>query len=415
MTTPPTQSRSGLSADELIDYIAEIGGTLVAYGCPTYRVEEVIRVVGETEGYDAWAFGFPTGLIVSLRPSVQGQPLLRMVRVKQWSTNLDRLVLVDRIFNEVADRKLSIREARARLARLDERPLPYPRALEWVALAAASAAMAVFLRGRETEIAAAATAGLLAGVFGWLLGKVPDARFLVEFSGGLVAAVVAWGAATLHPGVSREVIVLSGVIALVPGLTLTTALAELARKNLVAGAGRIMEAVIAFSSILFGIALELGVEHVAKMTPGGSAVRRALPLEWQIAALLAASLAFAILFAVPRAYTWAAIASGAIGYATTALGVHYLPGHVAAFVAALAVCSSSNLFARVTGRPAQLFQLPGLTLLVPGSFGFLSLESFLTGDVVQGAAQGFQMLLVAAALVTGVLLSSVLVPPRKLL
>jgi uncharacterized membrane protein YjjB (DUF3815 family) len=54
-------------------------------------------------------------------------------------------------------------------------------------------------------------------------------------------------------------------------------------------------------------------------------------------------------------------------------------------------------------------------LLVPGSFGFLSLESFLTGDVLQGAAQGFQMLLVAAALVTGVLLSSVLVPPRKLL
>jgi uncharacterized membrane protein YjjP (DUF1212 family) len=410
-----TQSRSGLSANELIDYIADIGGTLVAYGCPTYRVEEVIRVVGETEGYDAWAFGFPTGLIVSLRPSAHGDPLLRMVRVKQWSTNLDRLVLVDRIFNDVAERRLSIREARARLARLDQRPLPYPRALEWVALAAASAAMAVFLRGRETEIVAAAIAGLLAGVFGWLLGKVPDARFLVEFTGGLVAAVVAWGAATLVPGVSREVIVLSGVIALVPGLTLTTALAELARKNLVAGAGRIMEALIAFSSILFGIALELGIEHVVKLTPGGSAVRRALPLEWQIAALLSASLAFAIIFAVPRAYTWAAIASGAIGYAATALGVRHLPGHVAAFVAALAVCSSSNLFARVTGRPAQLFQLPGLTLLVPGSFGFLSLESFLTGDVVQGAAQGFQMLLVAAALVTGVLLSSVLVPPRKVL
>jgi uncharacterized membrane protein YjjB (DUF3815 family) len=215
--------------------------------------------------------------------------------------------------------------------------------------------------------------------------------------------------------VSREVIVLSGVIALVPGLTLTTALAELARKNLVAGAGRLMEALIAFSSILFGIALELGVEHVVKLSPGAAAARTALPLEWQVGALVAASLAFAVIFAVPRAYTWAAIASGAVGYATTAVGVRHLPGHVAAFVAALAVCSSANVFARVTGRPAQLFQLPGLTLLVPGSFGFLSLESFLTGDVVQGAAQGFQMLLVAAALVTGVLLSSVLVPPKKLL
>jgi uncharacterized membrane protein YjjB (DUF3815 family) len=118
---------------------------------------------------------------------------------------------------------------------------------------------------------------------------------------------------------------------------------------------------------------------------------------------------------MPRSYLWAAIASGAIGYVTTAMGTSFLPGHIAAFVAAMAVCVSSNAFARVTGRPAQLFQLPGLTLLVPGSFGFLSLESFLSGDFLEGAAQGFQMMLVAAALVTGVLLSNIVVPPRKLL
>jgi uncharacterized membrane protein YjjP (DUF1212 family) len=338
-----------------------------------------------------------------------------MVRVKQWSMNLDRLVLVDSIFNAVAARTLTIPEARAQLGDLEKRPQPYPRALEWIAFAVVSGATAVFLRGKHAEVAAAATAGLLTAFFGWALDKVPNARFLVEFTGGLVAAVVAWAAATVHPAVSREVIVLSGVIALVPGMTLTTGLAELARKNLVAGAGRLMEALVAFTSILFGIALEVGAEHVTRLSPGVVAARTGLPLEWQAMALLAASLAFAVLFAVPRTYVWAAIASGAIGYVATSLGTRHLPGHVAAFAAALAVCTTSNVFARVTGRPAQLFQLPGLTLLVPGSFGFLSLESFLSGDFAKGAAQGFQMLIVAAALVTGVLLSNVFVPPRKLL
>lgn len=413
--TPIPSSRSGLSAHELADYLAEIGGTLVAYGCPSYRLEDVIGVVGRAEGFDAHAFAFPTGLIVSVRASAATAPLLRMVRVAQWTVNLDRLVLLDRIFNEVADRKLAIREARARLADLDRRPLPYPRVLSWVAFAAVSGATAVFLRGKSVEVEAAATAGLLAGFFGWALGKIPNARFLVEFVGGLVAAVVAWAVATVHPGVSREVIVLSGVIALIPGMTMTTALAELARKNLVAGAGRLMDAMMAFTSILFGIALEVGVEHLTKLSPGMSSARTGLALEWQALALVTASLAFAVLFAVPRAYVWTAIASGTIGYVTTAVGTQVLPGHVAAFAAALAVCTTSNVFARLTARPAQLFQLPGLTLLVPGSFGFLSLESFLSGDFVKGAAQGFQMLLVAAALVTGVLLSSVLVPPRKLL
>ena len=372
-------------------------------------------MVGRAEGFQAQAFAFPTGLIVTLRASAATPPLLRMVRVKQWSVNLDRLVLVDRIFNEVAAHRLPIREARARLGGLERRPPPYPRALEWAAAAAVSGAMAVFLRGRHAEVVASMVAGLLVGLLGWGLGKLRDARFLAEFGGGLVAAIVAWAAATLRPGVSREVVVLSGVIGLIPGMTLTTGLAELARKNLVAGAGRLMEALVGFSSILFGIALEVGVEHVTRLSPGFAAAREGLTIEWQATALVGASLAFAVLFAVPRAYVWTTIASGAIGYVATALGTRHLPGHVAAFVAALAVCTAGNVFARLSGRPAQLFQLPGLTLLVPGSFGFLSLESFLTGDFVKGAAQGFQMLLVAAALVTGVLTASVVVPPRKLL
>jgi uncharacterized membrane protein YjjP (DUF1212 family) len=414
--TPLPSSKSGLSADELADYLAEIGGTLVAYGCPSYRLEEVIRVVGEVEGFHAHAFGFPTGLIVSLRATTTSPPLLRMVRVKQWSVNLDRLVLVDTIFNEVAERKLSIRQARKRLGDLETRPLPYPRLLEWIAFAAASGAVAVFLRGRAVDVQAAAVAGLLTGFLAWALSKLEGGRFLVEFAGGLVAASVAWGASILRLGVSREVVVLAGVIALVPGMTLTTGLAELARKNLVAGAGRLMEAMVAFCSILFGIALEIGLEHLTRFGAAAPTVsREGLPLEWQALALVAASLAFAVLFSVPRAYVWSAIVSGAVGYVASALGTRFLPGHVAAFGAAVAVCSSSNLFARITGRPAQLFQLPGLTLLVPGSFGFLSLESFLSGDFLKGAAQGFQMILVAAALVTGVLLSNVIVPTKKLL
>jgi uncharacterized membrane protein YjjP (DUF1212 family) len=413
--TPLPRSRSGLSADELADYLVEIGGTLVAYGCPTYRLEDVIGLVGRIEGYEAHAFAFPTGLLVTLRASPMTPPLLRMARVKQWTVNLDRLVLVDQIFNEVAARHLTIAEARTMLAGLEKRPLPYPRALEWVAFAIASGATAVFLRGQQVEIEAAAAAGLLVGLLGWALARIPNARFLFEFAGALAAALVARATAMLHPGVSREVIVLSGVIALVPGMTLTTGLAELARKNLVAGAARLMEALVTFVSILFGIAFEVGVEHITRLSPASAAARTGLPLEWQAPALVGASLAFAVLFAVPRRYAWAAAASGAIGYVASAVGTRYLPGHVAAFAAALAVCASANLFARATGRPAQLFQLPGLTLLVPGSFGFLSLESFLSGDFVHGAAQGFQMLLVAAALVTGVLVSSVIVPPRKLL
>src|SRR5438128_2660178 len=112
---------------------------LVAYGCPSYRLEEVIRVVAEIEGCTAQAFAIPTGLFLSL--AVPGEaPVVRMIRVKEWATNLDRLVLVDTIFNDVAADRITIEQARRRLVDLDRRPAPYPRALQWFAAAALSAA-----------------------------------------------------------------------------------------------------------------------------------------------------------------------------------------------------------------------------------------------------------------------------------
>src|SRR5690242_7206633 len=74
-----------LTPNELADYLLEIGGMLVSYGCPSYRLEEVIRVVAEIEGYRAQAFAIPTGLILSLaEPGGESAPIVRMIRVKEW-------------------------------------------------------------------------------------------------------------------------------------------------------------------------------------------------------------------------------------------------------------------------------------------------------------------------------------------
>jgi uncharacterized membrane protein YjjP (DUF1212 family) len=393
----------------------EIGGTLVAYGCPSYRLEEVIRVVAEIEGYMAQALAIPTGLFVSITVPGQMTPVLRMIRVKEWSTNLDRLVLVDTIFNDVASDRTTIKDARQRLFDLDKRPPPYSRALTWCATAAVSAAAAVFFRGGALEVVVAGITGILVALIGSVIGKNPKGRFLVDFAGGLVAALLPWLLSRLYVQVSQEVVVLAGVIALIPGMTLTTGLAELAQKNLVSGAARLMEAFAGFLSILFGIALAIGLERAATTPVRLSPERQSLPLPFQALALVASSIGIAIIFKVPQRFLGAALASGAIGYVATALGTRYLPGHVSAFAAALAVCLFANGLARVTDRPSQLYQLPGMMLLVPGSFGFLSLEDFLRGDFLNGAAKGFSMLLIAGALVTGILLANAVLPPKKLL
>jgi uncharacterized membrane protein YjjP (DUF1212 family) len=415
METPVLVSRR-LTADELAEYLSEIGAMLLEYGCPSYRLEDVIETVAEIESHQANVFATPTALFVSIRTGDGRPPVMRLTRVKQWGTNLDRLVKVDTIFNDVVARRISITSARAELRSVEVAPEPWPIALQWFAAGGASAAAAIFFRGTAIDAAVAAVTGLT--IFGLTraISRLPQGRFLVDFAGGLLASLLPWAVSTMRHDVSLQVVVLAGAIMLVPGMTFTTGLAELAQKNLVSGAARLMEAFITFLSIVSGIACGIGIQQtLGDVITAPIAVRAGLGLGWQAAAMFTASFAFSVAFAVPRVYLGAGVLSGAIGYVATAVAARHLPAHVAALLAALAVCLFANAAARITQRPAQLYQLPGMMLLVPGSFGFLSLEEFLRGHFFEGAEKGFQMILIAGGLVMGVLGANVLLPARKLL
>jgi len=58
---------------------------------------------------------------------------------------------------------------------------------------------------------------------------------------------------------------------------------------------------------------------------------------------------------------------------------------------------------------------PGIFMLVPGSFGFRSLTSFLEKDALMGIDFAFQTGLVAISLVGGLLAANVFLPPRRVM
>ena len=94
-------------------------------------------------------------------------------------------------------------------------------------------------------------------------------------------------------------------------------------------------------------------------------------------------------------------------------GIAYTAGP--GLVGALMVGGASNLFSRLRQRPATVTLVPGLILLVPGSIGFRSVSAMLAQDALSGIQAAFAMTLVAIALVTGLLISHIVVPPRGVL
>lgn len=424
----PLPSVRTRSREQLADYLLDIGATLASYGCPSYRLEDVIRAVAEAEGFHAEPFALPTGLFLRVVPKRDPGSSLgaipetvpevhRMTRLSEWQTDLDRLTSIDEIFNDVVARRATIEQARLRIRAVVDRKPVWSSALVWAAATAASASAAVFFGGGLVDVLVAAFVGAAIAGVRVLVEKDERQKLLHDFLGGLLAAVCAWLAARTWPEARPEVVVLAGPIALFPGMTFTTGLSEVAQRNLVAGGARLMGSAVTLLLILFGVALVLafGRMGVQGFAPPAVAASAPLGVGWHAAALVVSSAAFAVLFQVPRRFLWAALLSGATGYLVTAVGGRHLPEHVAAFCAALAVCVLANGLARLTNRPSQLYQLPGMMLLVPGSFGFTSLGAFLRKDMELGAEKAFTMALVGAALVIGVLVANVVMPPRKLL
>lgn len=402
-----------LDRNLLLDYLVELGGALMAAGCPSHRLEELLGVVARLEGVTADVFAVPTGLFVSLR-TPEGEPTaVAMVRVNEWRTDLGRLAALDRVLNDVAERTLSIAEARAALRALEAAP---PAWRTWVRIAAgagASAGAAVSFGGGLPDAALAGLGGLLLQVV-ITRARRAGMRFLEHFIGGVVAAVLSLLATAVWPTHSREVLVLSIIIPLLPGMVLTTGLAELTYKNLVAGTAHLMEAAVTMLSLVFGIALVLGVERELGLHADAAATSEAMAWPWQLLALVVALPSFGVLVGLPRRLLPVALAAGAVVWVMAALTRPW-PGPHAAFAAAAVLGAASSLYARATQRPAQLFLVPGLLLLVPGVFGFRSLEALLRGDYAGGAGQLVDMFLIAGALVMGLLVASVAVPARKIL
>jgi uncharacterized membrane protein YjjP (DUF1212 family) len=414
--TPPPPDRE-LPLDELAEYLMDVGNTLSRYGCPSHRAESVVRLIAQLEGCECEVFAVPTGLWLSVRRG-EGPPAIRLSRVKEWRLDLDRLTEVDRIFNEVIDRTLTLAQARQAIDAVEARPRPYPAALTWLAAGVATGAAAVFFGGNAIEVAVVVMGGWLVQLASRLLRYRPEAHLLENFIGGLIAAGLAMGATIAVPHLSREVLILSVVIALVPGMALTTSLAELTNKSLLSGAARLMDAMMSLFSIVFGIAVVIALEKA--LGPGARPAGTIPPREafdWpvHVLAMAGAALAFTVLFGVPRRYVLWSMLAGLMGWLVTWQAKGSLTPSLGAFAGATCVTLYANLCARVTRRPAQVFQVPGMVLLVPGSFGFLSLEAFLRGELLGGATRGFEMFMIAGAIVTGTVLANVVLPARKVL
>lgn len=406
---PPPTGRSAGFENDAETFLARLGRALHAQGTPSDRLEGSLEHCAARLGVRAQFFSTPTSLFMGFESA--GGQRTQLVRVRPGDVNLGRLADLESLLESVATGELTPRQGIAAVERIEAAPPRFGPVATSLSFGLASSTAALFFGGGAMELA---LAFVLSGITGAVLatwGRRPAAAPVLETLAALGVTATAFAATRAGWLPSPEVTVLAALIVLVPGLTLTVAINELATRHWVSGSARLAGAGTTFLALGLGVALgraAIDAPVPAEVVPSGAfpawAVWVALPI---------ASLAFTVLFQARRRDAPVIVLAGALGFLGSRVGADVFGPELGVFVGALVVGITGNLWARWRSRPASVPQVPGIMLLVPGSIGFRSVTSFLGDDALSGVEGGFRMALMAIALVGGLLMAGALVPTRR--
>lgn len=397
-------------------FILKLGKMLHKYGSPSFRLEAYLNEIATHLGVHASFNSTPTYLTMVLWSDGHVDEYNHSARMQPGELDMNSLSLTDELAHELLSGDITLAEADIRLDKIDLTPSPYGKAITGLAFAMATSAFAMLMGAGWSEIL---YSGLLGGmVYFWTLWALSSKRVslmlepVASFSVGFMACAINHYSAS---GLNIWLVILSSLIILVPGLSLTMGLAELSSRNMISGTARIMDAIMQLFKLYFGafLGVSLGYQLFGQQE---LALAATLPIWVNWLGVLLLSVGLVAIFRTPMKHVLWAIMSTFIAYAVSTWSSAFLENGLGAFVGAFALGVFANVFSRIANAPSTIVAMHGLIVLVPGSKTYIGLNSFISGqDIIKIDHIGQETFLILMSLVAGLIFANVVVPTRKAL
>ncbi len=399
-----------VAGDPRTELVMALGRAYHQSGVPSDQLEALMHGAALALGIELQVTVLPTSITAASGPALAQRVVL--LRLEPGAVDFRRLSLLNAVLAEIVARDVAPLAALARVNALVERPEPLAPLVGIAAYGALSTGVAIMLGGHAREAIVASVIGLAVGIV-WVIGqRVPAVDRLFEvFAGFLSTVIVTFYANEIGP-VAVYVPIVAGVVQVLPGFSLTTALHELASRNLVAGTARLGSVLMTLLSLGCGFALGIAVVgpsalHVEKIaysiTPWYVIALGVLGIAVGIAVLERARLAD-----VPWVFGSCGIAE--IAYRLFASSPAF---QVATFGAALVVGILANVGARFVRLPQAVLLIPGILIIVPGALSYESILFLLQNNAADAATIAANASIAAVEIVAGLLLSELIVAPVR--
>ncbi|PCJ49414.1 MAG: hypothetical protein COA74_06025 [Gammaproteobacteria bacterium] len=392
-------------------FLLRLAKALHTYGLPAYELEQTMNGCAQAMGYGIQCMSLPTSISMTILPP-NADPRTFLIRVAPGEVNLDRLRRATLVARRVIEGEINTQQGADYLKEIARSRPDYPSWVIVLAFAVVSTCIARIFSGGFAEMAISAFIGFIVGCLAITSKSRPMLDHLLPtvsaFIATLITLIISQGFSLV---VNTSVVVISGLIILLPGLSLTIALAELATQNLVSGTARLFGTFTVFIQLAFGsvLAAELatgfGLEFSHAALP---------PVEFWTVCLAAgvAALALVPLFSARVQDThWFLLAALSaftmVHFSTLAMGPS-----LGAFAGAITVGLMAKFVTRTFDVPGAMIIMPGFIILVPGAVGYRSVLALVENDMVTGLSTAFDVVVIGISLVAGFLLSSLVHLPK---
>ncbi len=412
MRTSPGPDSSALRDDPKAVFLTLLARELHRAGVASDQLEQTLGAAAGALGLQVEIFALPTNITIAIGPRYSQQVV--MFRLQPGRVNLRKLALLNEVYDGLQTGAIDLPMAIDHLRQIDRRcpPPPVPTAI--AANAVIALGVSIILGGGVNEMIVAASIGATTGVIAAIATRVAAVDRLFEVIAAFVGTLVVAGYTHFIAPANLYISIVSGVVVLLPGYSLTLALHELANQDLIAGTARLGRVLMILLAL--GCGALLGFAVAGPHFLGIAAVRPhpVSPVYWSAAVVLM-SLGISVdLDARLRDFGWVFAASFLAIFSSKVFGA--LPFHqITAFAAAFVCGMVANLGARFLRVPQPVFLVPALIVLVPGSLSYESiLYVFAHQNFNDAAALGVDAIVAGILIVAGLLLSQLLVPAHPL-
>ncbi len=245
---------------EALNAAALAGDILLASGAEIFRVEETISRIAQAYGVKSSdAFVLSSGIFLTAG-SEREEDFARVRHIPLSAARLDRVAAVNQLSREIVEGKHTPSEARKRLIEIQRMP-PKPRLHQVLASGVGSACFCFLFGGDWLDSLAALAAGLLLYLYLLYLVKGRLSKIASNITGGALVTMVCNVLYQLGMGHHLGEMIIGSIIPLVPGVAFTTAIRDIADEDYIAGAVRMLDALLVTFCIAMGVGIVMMAYH----------------------------------------------------------------------------------------------------------------------------------------------------------